>query len=150
LLGSSGAGKSSLTNTLTQAQQQTGGVRHGDSRGRHTTTSRSLHLCPDGACIIDTPGLRSWQPDADEASVAASFEDIDALAAQCQFRDCRHASEPGCAVRGAVDADRLQNYHKLRREARRSELTPLERIAEVAKWKVMQRAAGARVCDKRR
>jgi len=150
LLGSSGAGKSSLTNTLTQAQQQTGGVRHGDSRGRHTTTARSLHQCVSGACIIDTPGLRSWQPDADETSIAASFEDIDALAAQCQFRDCRHASEPGCAVRGAVDADRLQNYHKLLREARRSEQTPLERIAEVAKWKVLQRAAGARARDKRR
>jgi ribosome biogenesis GTPase len=149
LLGSSGAGKSSLTNTLTLAQQQTGGVRHGDQRGRHTTTSRSLHLCASGACIIDTPGLRSWQPDADETSIAASFEDIDALASQCQFRDCRHANEPGCAVRGAVDADRLQNYHKLLREARRSEQTPLERIAEVAKWKVMQRAAGARARDKR-
>ena len=148
LLGSSGAGKSSLTNTLTQAHQQTGGVRHGDQRGRHTTTSRSLHRCAGGACIIDTPGLRSWQPDADEASVAASFEDIDALAAQCQFRDCRHANEPGCAVRGAVDADRLQNYHKLLREARRSEQTPLERIAEVAKWKVLQRAASARARDK--
>jgi len=148
LLGSSGAGKSSLTNTLTQAHQQTGGVRNGDNRGRHTTTSRSLHLCPDGACIIDTPGLRSWQPDADEASVAASFEDIDALAAHCQFRDCRHTNEPGCAVRGVVDADRLQNYHKLLREARRSGQTPLERIAEVAKWKVMQRAASARARDK--
>jgi len=144
LLGSSGAGKSSLTNTLTQAGQQTGGVRKGDGRGRHTTTSRSLHQCPGGACIIDTPGLRSWQPDADEASIAASFEDIDALSAHCQFRDCRHASEPGCAVRGAVDPDRLQNYHKLIREAHRSEQTPLERIAEVAKWKVMQRAATAR------
>ena len=141
LLGSSGAGKSSLTNTLTQAQQQTGGVRHGDNRGRHTTTARSLHQCASGACIIDTPGLRSWQPDADETSIAASFEDIDALAAQCQFRDCRHASEPGCAVRGVVDADRLQNYHKLLREARRSEQTALDRIAEVAKWKVIQRAA---------
>jgi ribosome biogenesis GTPase len=148
LLGSSGAGKSSLTNTLTQAGQQTGGVRKGDGRGRHTTTSRSLHLCAGGACIIDTPGLRSWQPDADEASLTAAFEDIDALAAQCQFRDCRHAGEPGCAVRGAVDDDRLLNYHKLIREARRSQQTPLERIAETAKWKVMQRAATARTKEK--
>lgn len=146
LLGSSGAGKSTLTNTLTQAHQQTGGVRHGDNRGRHTTTARSLHLCASGACIIDTPGLRSWQPDTDETSIAASFEGIDTLAAQCQFRDCRHASEPGCAVRAAVDADRLRNYHKLLREARRNEQTALERIAEVAKWKVMQRS----VRDKRR
>lgn len=148
LLGSSGAGKSTLTNTLTQAGQQTGGVRKGDGRGRHTTTSRSLHRCAGGACIIDTPGLRSWQPDADEASLTAAFDDIDALAARCQFRDCRHAGEPGCAVRGAVDEDRLLNYHKLLREARRSQQTPLDRIAEVSKWKVMQRAAVARSKDK--
>jgi ribosome biogenesis GTPase len=150
LLGSSGAGKSTLTNTLTLAAQQTGGVRKGDGRGRHTTTSRTLHQCAGGACIIDTPGLRSWQPDADEASLAAAFEDIDALAAHCQFRDCRHTSEPGCAVRGAVDDDRLQNYHKLLREARRSQQTPLDRIAEVAKWKILHRAAAVRSRDKRR
>jgi ribosome biogenesis GTPase len=151
LLGSSGAGKSTLTNTLTQAAaQQTGGVRKGDGRGRHTTTSRSLHQCAGGACIIDTPGLRSWQPDADEASLAAAFEDIDALAAHCQFRDCRHTGEPGCAVRGAIDDDRLQNYHKLLREARRSQQTPLDRIAEVAKWKILNRAAAVRSRDKRR
>jgi ribosome biogenesis GTPase len=148
LLGSSGAGKSSLTNTLTRAGQQTGGVRKGDGRGRHTTTSRSLHLCAGGVCIIDTLGLRSWQPDADEASLTAAFEDIDALAAQCRFRDCGHAGEPGCAVRGVVDDDRLRNYHKLLREARRSQQTPLDRIAETAKWKMLQRAAVARSNDK--
>lgn len=144
MLGTSGAGKSTLTNTLTQAGQQTSGVRKGDGRGRHTTTTRSLHRCAGGACIIDTPGLRSWQPDTDEAGLAAAFGDIDALAAQCQFRDCRHDGEPGCAVRGAVDPDRLRNYHKLLREARRAQQTPLDRIADVAKWKVMQRAAQAR------
>lgn len=144
MLGTSGAGKSTLTNTLTQAGQRVGGVRKGDGRGRHTTTSRSLHRCADGACIIDTPGLRSWQPDADEAGLAAAFEDIDTLAAQCQFRDCNHGAEPGCAVRDVVDADRLRNYHKLLREAGRSRQTPLNRIAEVAKWKVMQRAAQVR------
>ena len=149
MLGTSGAGKSTLTNTLAQAGQQTGGVRKGDGRGRHTTTSRSLHRCAGGACIIDTPGLRSWQPDTDEAGLAASFEDIEALAARCQFRDCRHSGEPGCAVRGAVDADRLHNYHKLLREARRGQQTPLDRIAEVAKWKVLQRAAQGRSKDKR-
>ncbi|WP_432380879.1 ribosome small subunit-dependent GTPase A [Duganella sp. P38] len=149
LLGSSGAGKSSLTNTLAQAGQHTGSVRDSDHRGRHTTTSRSLHRCASGACIIDTPGLRSWQPDADQASIAASFDDIEALASQCQFRDCRHATEPGCAVRGVVDADRLHNYHKLLREARRSEQTPLDRVAEVAKWKVLHRAAQARVREKK-
>ncbi|HEY5800961.1 MAG TPA: ribosome small subunit-dependent GTPase A, partial [Burkholderiaceae bacterium] len=103
LLGASGTGKSTLTNTLTAAGQATGGIRAGDGRGRHTTTARSLHLCPQGACIIDTPGLRTWQPDADEDTLAATFDDIAALAQQCSFRDCRHEAEPGCAVRGAID-----------------------------------------------
>ena len=150
LLGSSGAGKSSLTNTLSAADQATNGVRHGDGRGRHTTTARSLHLCASGACIIDTPGLRSWRADADVETLAATFDDIAALAAACQFRDCRHASEPGCAVRGAVDVDRLRNYHKLLRDARRIDETPLERIAARAKWKTILKAGLERGKDKRR
>ena len=149
MLGTSGAGKSTLTNTLTQARLQTGAVRKGDGRGRHTTTTRSLHQCAGGACIIDTPGLRSWQPDTDEAGLAAAFEDIDVLAAGCQFRDCRHNGEPGCAVQGAIDVDRLRNYHKLLREAQRGQQTPLDRITERAKWKVIHRAAQARSKDKR-
>ncbi|PHV33862.1 ribosome small subunit-dependent GTPase A [Janthinobacterium sp. BJB312] len=150
LLGSSGAGKSSLTNTLCAAEQATNGVRHGDGRGRHTTTARSLHLCASGACIIDTPGLRSWRADADADTLAATFDDIAALAATCQFRDCRHASEPGCAVRGTVDGDRLRNYHKLLRDARRGEATPLERIAARARWKTVLKAGLERGKDKRR
>ncbi|PKV46655.1 ribosome biogenesis GTPase [Janthinobacterium sp. 61] len=150
LLGSSGAGKSSLTNTLCAANQATNGVRHGDGRGRHTTTARSLHLCAGGACIIDTPGLRSWQADADADTLAATFDDIAELASTCQFRDCQHASEPGCAVRGAVDGDRLRNYHKLLRDARRIDETPLERIAARAKWKTILKAGLERGKDKRR
>ena len=149
LLGSSGAGKSTLTNTLSAANQDTGGIRKSDGRGRHTTTARSLHLCPDGACIIDTPGLRTWRPDADEETLASVFSDIDILAANCQFRDCHHESEPGCAVRGNVHADRLLNYHKLMRDAQRSQQTPLERIAERAKWKVLNKAGTKRSHDKR-
>jgi len=145
LLGSSGAGKSTLTNTLMgQAVQDTGAVREHDSRGKHTTTARSLVLLPGGACIIDTPGVRALRPDGDERSVAAAFEDIAVLATQCRFRDCRHEDEPGCAVRAGVPADRLRNYHKLRREARRDTLTALERRDEVAKWKVRHKAAAAR------
>lgn len=149
LLGSSGVGKSTLTNALTGSLQATGGTRHGDDRGRHTTTARSLHRCPGGACIIDTPGLRAWQPDADEEELELSFNDIAALAEQCQFRDCRHASEPGCAVRDVVDADRLQNYRKLLREVRRAEQSALERIAERGKWKVLMKEAKQRGRDKR-
>ncbi len=140
LLGSSGAGKSTLTNTLAASRQDTGAVRDSDGRGQHTTTVRSLHLCPGGACIIDTPGLRTLQLNLDEQELNASFADIDALASACQFRDCSHHSEPGCAVRNAVDDDRLDNFHKLQREARRHQQTPLERIAARSKWKVLMRA----------
>jgi ribosome biogenesis GTPase len=145
LLGSSGAGKSTLTNALSGAHQQTGGVRDGDNRGRHTTTARSLHFCPSGACIIDTPGLRSLSPD----SLSSAFDDIESLAARCQFRDCRHEGEPGCAVIGQVDADRLRNYHKLQREVRRNQQTVLERIAERQKWKALMKSASARSRQKR-
>src|SRR5437868_3545350 len=108
LMGSSGAGKSTLTNTLAGAAlQDTGAVREHDSRGKHTTTSRSLHRLPGGACVIDTPGLRALRPDVDEATLAWLFDDIGQLALRCRFRDCRHHAEPGCAVREGVGADRL-------------------------------------------
>ena len=144
VLGSSGAGKSTLTNNLLGTEvQDTGAVRAHDSRGKHTTTSRSLHLLPGGACVIDTPGLRTLRPDADEATLAAVFDDVEALAAQCRFRDCRHVDEPGCAVRDGIDADRLRNFHKLLREARRDTLSMLEKQQQMAVWK--QRGKAARV-----
>lgn len=149
VLGSSGAGKSTLINTLTGAGQATGGVRSGDGRGRHTTTARSLHRCPQGGCIIDTPGLRTFRPDADARTLAASFEDVQSLAQQCRFRDCRHAQEPGCAVRAHVEADRLDNYKKLLRDAERGDLTPLERIALRGKWKAIGKAGSQRAREKR-
>ena len=149
LLGSSGVGKSTLTNALCGSAQAIGGTRRGDDRGRHTTTARSLHRCPGGACIIDTPGLRAWRPDADEEELALSFDDIAILARECQFRDCSHESEPGCAVRDAVDADRLRNYRKLLREARRTEQTALERSAERARWKTLMKAGRQRGREKR-
>lgn len=148
LLGASGTGKSTLTNTLTAAGQETGGVRKGDGRGQHTTTTRSLHRCAGGACIVDTPGLRTWRPDADEKTLSATFDDIAALAQHCQFRDCRHEMEPGCAVRAGIDADRLANYHKLMRDARRGEQTPLDRIAARAKWKVLGKAVQRHMREK--
>lgn len=150
LLGSSGAGKSTLTNTLVGAAiQDTGAVREHDSRGKHTTTSRSLHRLPGGACVIDTPGLRTLQPDACEAALAASFADIESLALRCRFRDCRHAAEPGCAVRDGVAPDRLRNYQKLLREARRDTMSVLERQRMVAQWKIRGRAAHVRAKAKR-
>lgn len=150
LLGSSGAGKSTLTNTLTSSAQETAAVREDDSRGRHTTTARSLHQCTSGACIIDTPGLRAWSPDTDEESLALAFNDIASLATQCKFRNCQHKDEPGCAVRNVIDNDRLQNYQKILREVRRGQQTALERIEERAKWKTLHKAAEMRARDKRR
>ncbi|TJZ76223.1 ribosome small subunit-dependent GTPase A [Chitiniphilus eburneus] len=150
LLGASGTGKSTLTNTLLATPaQQTGAVRHGDNRGRHTTVARHLFRLPEGACLIDTPGLRTWRPDADEAELSAGFDDIQALAAHCRYRDCQHREEPGCAVRGAVPDDRLRNYHKVMHDARQGRLTMLERKAQTAKWKVISKAAVAHAKAKR-
>ena len=150
MLGSSGVGKSTLTNTLIGAAvQDTGEVRISDGRGQHTTTSRSLHRLPEGACVIDTPGIRTLRPDSDEAAVAAAYDDIDTLAKQCRFRDCKHAEEPGCAVREGIGADRLRNYHKLLREMRRDTLTALDRQRQVAEWKARSRGAHARMKAKR-
>lgn len=121
LVGSSGVGKSTLTNRLLgRVAQATGEIRVHDGRGRHTTTHRQLFSRTEGGAIIDSPGLRGlelWNPSEDSKS---EFDDIAALATQCRFRDCRHDSEPGCAVRAAVDrgdldADRFASYVKLGR-----------------------------------
>lgn len=150
VLGSSGAGKSTLTNTLLgRAAQDTGAVRGHDSRGKHTTTARSLHRLPGGACIIDTPGLRALRPDVDETTLAAAFGDIESFAMQCRFRDCKHADEPGCAVRESVPADRIKNFHKLLREARRDTMSVLERQQQLAMWKARGRAGRERMKHKR-
>jgi len=150
LLGSSGAGKSTLTNTLLGAViQDTGAVRVNDGRGMHTTTSRSLHRLPGGACVIDTPGLRALRPEGGEGALIGTFADILSLAEQCRFRDCRHEMEPGCAVREGVDADRLRNYHKLLREVRRDTMTALDRQRQVAQWKVRGRIGRERLKAKR-
>jgi ribosome biogenesis GTPase / thiamine phosphate phosphatase len=144
LMGSSGAGKSTLTNTLAGvAIQDTGAVREHDSRGKHTTTSRSLHRLAGGACVIDTPGLRALRPDVDEATLAWLFDDIGRLALQCRFRDCRHQDEPGCAVREGVGGDRLRNYHKLMREARRDTMTVLDRQRQMSVWRARGKATKA-------
>ncbi len=144
LLGSSGAGKSTLTNTLLgRAVQDTGAVRAHDSRGKHTTRARALFSLPGGGCIIDTPGLRALRADADERTVAASFADIEELAAGCRFRNCRHQGEPGCMVREHIDSDRIDNYHKLLREARRDQTSPLEKRQQLAVWKARSRAMRA-------
>ncbi|HET9822700.1 MAG TPA: ribosome small subunit-dependent GTPase A [Burkholderiaceae bacterium] len=150
LVGSSGAGKSTLANTLVGAAvQDTGGTRRGDGRGRHTTTVRSLHPLPGGACLIDTPGLRTLRLDGDADAVAGAFDDIARLAPQCRFRDCRHDGEPGCAVREALPDARLRNFHKLQREAARDTMSALERKALLATWKARSRAGRQRLKEKK-
>lgn len=119
LVGSSGAGKSTLTNTLMgRESMKTGAVREQDSRGRHTTTHRALMTLPHGACLIDTPGMRELKLTGLEDVAENVFDDIETLAGECRFRDCRHEAEPGCAVHkalaeGRLDPARFANYHKL-------------------------------------
>jgi ribosome biogenesis GTPase len=150
LLGSSGAGKSTLTNSLAgRAVQGTQAVRTQDNRGQHTTTARALHLLPSGACVIDTPGVRTLRPDVDARLLGALFEDVSALALHCRFRDCAHQDEPGCAVREQVNPDRLKNYHKMLRESRRDSLSALERQQQLAQWKARGRAGRQRLEVKR-
>ncbi len=123
LVGSSGVGKSTLVNTLSgTGVQATGAVRRSDRKGRHTTTSRSLHPLPQGGWLLDSPGTRELRLVG--TGVAALFEDIEKLARRCRFANCAHAGEPGCAVARAVRcgelaARRLGNYQKLKREQAR-------------------------------
>jgi ribosome biogenesis GTPase / thiamine phosphate phosphatase len=121
LLGSSGVGKSTLVNRLAGRDLLATGELRDDGRGRHTTTGRQLVVLADGGMVIDTPGLRELGLWTGAAGTAAAFDDVGALAAGCRFDDCRHRTEPGCAVRaaledGRLDADRLAAWEKLQRE----------------------------------
>jgi ribosome biogenesis GTPase len=122
LLGSSGVGKSTIINRLLDSEvQSTREIRSSDDRGRHATTYRRLFVLPSGGVLIDTPGMREFQAWDAESGTEDAFEDIGELAGECRFRDCGHKTEPGCAVlaaiaTGALDASRLSNYEKLRKE----------------------------------
>jgi ribosome biogenesis GTPase / thiamine phosphate phosphatase len=148
LLGSSGAGKSTLINHLLGSEVlATGAVRASDQRGRHTTRHRQLVPMPGGGLLIDTPGMRELQLWTAPETTTTSFEDIDALAPGCHFTDCRHRSEPRCAVRAAVedgrlDASRLESFHKLQDETKSLEARQdvRGRIVERAQGKILSRA----------
>jgi ribosome biogenesis GTPase len=151
LLGSSGAGKSTIVNRLLGVEAQRTAVVAEDGRGRHTTTGRELILMPGGWLLMDLPGLREVQLWAGAGSLDRTFPEIAELAQECRFRDCRHEGEPGCAVAWALeteqlDAARLKSFDKLRRE-----LAYLERqqdqtaaLAEKRRWKQIHKAARLR------
>jgi len=143
LLGSSGAGKSTLTNFLLgEHKQVVQEIRQGDDRGRHTTTHRELLALPTGGLIIDTPGMRELQLWDAGDGLSESFTEIEDLAAQCRYRDCQHQTEPGCAVKNAIDEGildekRFQSYEKLQKELAYLERKADKRaqLVEKEKWK---------------
>jgi len=127
-LGSSGVGKSSLLNALMgETAMAVKAIREDDSRGRHTTTHRQLFMLPGGAMVIDTPGMRELGMWDVSTGLGTAFSDVEeVLARACRFSDCKHHTEPGCAVKkaiadGELSAERLESYFRLRREARWSE-----------------------------
>jgi ribosome biogenesis GTPase len=148
LVGSSGAGKSTLLNRLIGAEiQRTVETRRGDDRGRHATTARRLFVLPTGGLLIDTPGLRELAFWEGETGVERAFEDVEQIAAQCRFRNCRHTVEPLCAVRraleeGTLDPARFASWEKLRKElayAERRQDVRLQ-LEEKRKWKQIHKA----------
>lgn len=124
LLGSSGVGKSSIINYLLGEEvQKVQELRNDGQKGKHTSTHREMFILPHGGLIIDTPGMREIQLWDADGGLQEAFEDIEAAAANCFFRDCKHEKEPGCAVReaienGIIEEERLESYKKLEKELR--------------------------------
>jgi ribosome biogenesis GTPase / thiamine phosphate phosphatase len=152
LLGPSGAGKSTLINRIVGRDLMRTRLIHRSGEGRHMTSHRQLVQLPQGGMIIDTPGLREAQLwEGDEALVNV-FEDIEELALTCRFTDCGHATEPGCAIKaaleaGTLDTDRFRSYRKLQRELRAvaAKSDARIRLEERKKWKQISVANKVRV-----
>ena len=132
MVGESGAGKSTIVNALLDKEAAAvGAVRAGDSKGRHTTTTRYLHVLPGGGALIDSPGIRSIGLWGDPASVKETFADVAALADGCRFADCAHETEPDCAVKagvaeGTLSPERLEAWRALANEAKANEARRIE------------------------
>ena len=145
-LGSSGVGKSTLINTMLGSRTQlTKSIREDDSKGRHTTTSRSLHVLESGALLLDSPGMRELQLADCEQGVEETFAEILDLANTCRFSDCTHTNEPGCSVReaianGSLDERRLLSYQKLMREQAFNTATLAEKRAKDREFGKMVRS----------
>jgi ribosome biogenesis GTPase len=149
LIGSSGVGKSTLVNRLLRVERQRTAVVGDDGRGRHTTTHRELLVLQHGALLIDTPGMRELQLWNADAGLGSTFADVEELAANCRFRDCLHNEEPGCAVRGAVAlgalaVERLEHWHRLRRELAYLALKQDERATAEARGRIKSLTRGLR------
>jgi len=153
-LGSSGVGKSSLVNALAEQEiMATGDIREDDSRGRHTTTHRQLIRLPNGVMIIDTPGMRELGMWDVSTGLGEAFSDVESYFGQCRFSDCRHQTEPGCAVRAAIKSgelprERWESYLKLKREARYSDKKAeylrlkQQRNKDIARWSKQMKKNG--------
>jgi len=133
LLGSSGVGKTTLLNRLTGEDSfRTHEVRKSDSRGRHTTTRRQLIILPDGAILVDNPGMREFANIGVSDGIDKTFEDISQIASLCRFRDCTHTTEKGCAILSALESgeisrERYDNFMKIKRESAFHQMSYLEK-----------------------
>ena len=140
-----GRGKSTLLNRLAgEALMATNAMRD-DGRGKHTTSVRQLVVLPNGAALVDTPGMRSFTPWAQGADVDRAFGEISDLALGCRFADCKHVAEPGCAVREGASSERLEQWQKLQREMAwiESRDDPFAAQQRKRAWKQIHKAARA-------
>jgi ribosome biogenesis GTPase len=145
LAGSSGVGKSLIINRLLgEDKQYVSYVREGDKRGRHTTTSREMIILPEGGILIDNPGMRDIKLSVNEEVLDRTFSDIVELIPQCRFRNCQHETEPGCAIKAAIERgeltqERFESFLKLQREARFFEQRKKQREKNIAEIKIRRK-----------